>query len=143
MTFGTVGAALDDSPVGTLAWLLHRRHHWSDHDGDVEQALTQEFLLTSFSLAWFTRSMASAIRFYWSMVRHPWRPSHDRAPVVEAPTGLTLFGKDITSQSRFWVDDYVNLVRVGSYEAGGHFMAAERPDVVVEEIRSTFRSMVG
>jgi pimeloyl-ACP methyl ester carboxylesterase len=124
-----------------MAWLLHRRHWWSDNDGDVTQALSKDFLLTSFSLAWFTASFTPAIRFYHSMVNHPWRPSHDRTPVVEAPTGVTFFGQDITSQSRFWVGDYVNLIRATAHDRGGHFMPAEQPDAVVDDIRATFREL--
>jgi pimeloyl-ACP methyl ester carboxylesterase len=137
----TLGAGMEDSPAGMMAWLLHRRYWWSDNDGDVTQALSKDFLLTSFSLAWFTASFTSAIRFYHSMVNHPWHPSHDRTPIVEAPTGVTFFGQDITSQSRFWVGDYVNLIRATAHDSGGHFMPAEQPAAVVDDIRATFREL--
>jgi microsomal epoxide hydrolase len=138
----TLAAALIDSPAGLLACLLHRRAAWSDHDGDVLDAFDEDFLLTTFSLYWYSGCIGSSMRRYHDMVFHPWQPSHDRTPVVQAPTGVTFFDGDLlTSRSRHWVREYVELVRVTSYERGGHFAPAERPDVAVDEIRATFREL--
>jgi pimeloyl-ACP methyl ester carboxylesterase len=134
----TIAAAMHDSPAGLLAYLLHRRYWWSHNDGDVLQAFTPEFILTNVSLYWFTDCFASSVRTYHDMIFHPWRPVHDRRPVVEAPTGITFFTHDLTSQNRIWCGEYYNLVRTSERE-GGHFAPAEVPATVVEEIRETFR----
>jgi pimeloyl-ACP methyl ester carboxylesterase len=136
----TLAAAMHDSPAGMLAWLLHRRWWWSHHDGDLSEAFEREFLLTTFSLYWHTECFASSVRTYREMIFQPWSPSHDRVPVVEAPTGITFFDHDEpTGQSRFWAGEYYNLVRVAAEPRGGHFAPAENPDAVVREIRATFR----
>jgi pimeloyl-ACP methyl ester carboxylesterase len=138
----TLSAALTDSPAGLLAWLLHRRVTWSHHDGDVLEAFDEDFLLTTFSLYWYTGCIGSSMRRYHDMVFHPWQPAHDRKPVVQAPTGVTFLDGDLlTSRSRHWVPDYVDLVRVSSHERGGYFAPAERPDVAVTEIQATFRGL--
>jgi microsomal epoxide hydrolase len=136
----TLAAGLNDSPAGLLAWLLHRRYWWSHHDGDLSAANDADFLLTTFSLYWFTDSIASSVRRYHDMVFRPWTPVHDRHPVVEAPTGITFFDHDdLTSRSRFWCPDHFNVVRAAARDHGGHFAPSEVPEVVVDEVRRTFR----
>jgi pimeloyl-ACP methyl ester carboxylesterase len=135
----TLAAALHDSPAGMMAWLLKARHHWSDSRGDVRNAFSEDFLLTTFTLYWLTESLGSSIRAYRTGADHPWRPSHERQPVVEAPTGITFFEYDQTSRSRFWAAGYYNLVRTSYQPRGGHFSPAEVPHTVVAEIRETFR----
>ena len=137
----TIAYALNDSPVGLLAWLLHRRKWWSDNTGNVEDSFSRDFLLTTTMIYWLTESYSSSARFYAEALDNPWQPSHDGSPVVQAPTGITFFDHDLTSQSRFWVEDYFNLVFTNARDRGGHFAAAEQPAAVVEDIRQTFRGL--
>jgi microsomal epoxide hydrolase len=130
----TLAAGLHDSPAGTMAWLLARRR---DNRGMVP--FSETFLLTNASLYWLTECMGPSMRRYRMSVDHLWRPSHDRSPVVEAPTGITFFEHDQTSRSRFWTADYYNLIRTSYQPGAGHFSPAEAPAAVVEEIRATFR----
>ncbi|MBT4161319.1 MAG: alpha/beta fold hydrolase [Gammaproteobacteria bacterium] len=137
----TVAYALNDSPAGMLAWLLQRRRWWSDNAGNVEDSFSRDFLITSAMIFWMSQSYSSSARYYAEAVDNPWQPEHDRNPVVEAPTGITFFDHDMTSQSRFWVPDYYNLHYLNSSDRGGHFAAAEQPTIVVDEIRKCFRDL--
>ena len=85
----TISYALQDSPVGLLAWLIQRRKDWGETHGDLESAFPREHLLTTATLYWVTKSFVNSARFYGDAVRHPWSPSHDRSPLIEAPTGIT------------------------------------------------------
>lgn len=137
----TLAAAMHDSPAGMMAWLLHRRYWWSDSSGDVLQAFTREFLLTTFSLYWLSDSIGSTFRRYHDMVFNPWQPSHGRTPIVEAPTSIAFFdGDDLTGRIRFWVPEHYNVVRVTSHSRGGHFAPAEVPDTCISELRQAFAS---
>ena len=85
----TISYALHDSPVGLCAWILDRRYWWSDNDrGEraVEQAFSKDHLLTLMMLYWATGAFVTSARYYGEVAKNPWRPSHDRNPVVEAPT---------------------------------------------------------
>ncbi|WP_181782291.1 epoxide hydrolase family protein [Pseudonocardia pini] len=136
----TLAAGLHDSPAGMLAWLLKARHLWrGGREEDVRTAFSERFLLTTFSLYWFTETAWSSVRAYRATADNRWVPVHDRTPVVEAPTGITFFEHDQTSRSRFWAADYYDLRRTSYSPVGGHFAPAEVPEVVVEEIRETFR----
>ena len=88
-------------------------------------------------------SVAGSARFYYEAAHHPWRPSHDRQPVVEAPTGVARFPRDVLVMPRRWIERYHNLQRYTEMPRGGHFAPMEEPALLVDEIRSFFRPLRG
>ncbi len=130
---------MHDSPLGLCAWILERRRSWSDCGGDVESRFTKDELLTTMSLYWLTDSFVSSVRFYQEAARHPWRPDHDRMPVVEAPTGITLFEPDMPPGDPAWTETYYDRVQLRVHPHGGHFAPVEEPKLVVRDIRDMFR----
>ncbi len=139
----TLAYALDDSPVGLCAWLVEKRRSWSDCGGDVERVFSRDELLTTVGLYWLTHSFGSSARFYYEAAHHPWRPSHDRQPVVEAPTGVARFPRDVLVMPRRWIERYYNLQRYTEMPRGGHFAPMEEPALLVDEIRGFFRPLRG
>ncbi|HEX7837269.1 MAG TPA: epoxide hydrolase [Kofleriaceae bacterium] len=139
----TLAYALEDSPLGLCAWLVEKRRSWSDCGGDVERVFSRDELLTTACLYWLTRSFGSSARFYYEAAHNPWRPSHDRQPVVEAPTALAVFPRDILIMPRRWSQRYYNLQRYTAMPRGGHFAPMEEPALLVDDIRSFFRPLRG
>jgi pimeloyl-ACP methyl ester carboxylesterase len=137
----TLAYALNDSPVGLAAWILERRRAWSDHTGDVYDALSRDFLLTNVMLYWVTESIGSTMRYYWENWRQSVRVVHDRIPAIEAPTGIAVFPNDLVFVPRRLAEKYTNLVRWTLMPRGGHFAAAEEPDLIVEDIRAMFKTL--
>jgi pimeloyl-ACP methyl ester carboxylesterase len=139
----TLAHGLNDSPAGLLAWLTERRLSWMDPAGDLDSVFGPDFLITSTMLYWCTQSYPTAARFYYEAAAHPWLPAHDRTPVIEAPTGLTIFADDNPPGARFdWLPNvYANVVHRRDRDHGGHFGAMERPGEVVTDIRDTFRPL--
>jgi pimeloyl-ACP methyl ester carboxylesterase len=139
----TLSYGLHDSPVGLLAWLLDRRRWWSDSHGDVESVFTKDELLTLATLYWVTDSFVTSVRYYWESQRDVWQPSHDRRPVVEVPTGIAVFPRELIIQPKAWMESYYNLTHLTHMKAGGHFAPAEQPDALVQDIRQFFRPLRG
>ncbi|GAB3911724.1 epoxide hydrolase family protein [Kibdelosporangium lantanae] len=149
----TLSYGLTDSPVGMLAWLLQRWISWSDNGGDIETVFTKDDLLTNATIYWVTNSVGTSIRTYANNNRYPWTPSHDRWPVVEAPTGITFVGHEnppgVTTSQRvqhFRDSDrgsWYNLINLTAYDKGGHFIPWEIPDQWVDDLRRTFRLATG
>jgi pimeloyl-ACP methyl ester carboxylesterase len=137
----TLAHGLDDSPVGLCAWLVEKRRSWSDCGGDVERVFSKDDLLTTVCLYWLTRSFGSSARYYYEAARHPWRPSHDRLPVVEAPTGVAAFPRDVIHMPRRWTERYYRLERYTSMPSGGHFAPMEQPERLIDDLRSFFRPL--
>jgi pimeloyl-ACP methyl ester carboxylesterase len=136
----TLSYGLNDSPAGLAAWLLEKRRRWSDCGGDVETRFSKDDLLTNFTLYWATESFGSSARFYAEARRNPWTAAHDRHPVVEAPTAVLLFDKDIVKLPRKWAAGYYNLQRWNVPRTGGHFVPMEEPEILIDDVRAFFRA---
>ncbi|HLL53906.1 MAG TPA: epoxide hydrolase [Myxococcaceae bacterium] len=139
----TLAYAMNDSPAGMCAWFLEKRRAWSDCGGNVEKVFSKDDLLTAMTLYWVTESFGSAARYYYESVHHPWAPSHARTPVVEAPTAVAVFPKEVFQMPRKWAEGYYNLKRWTTFPAGGHFAPMEQPEHLVDDIRAFFRTLRG
>ncbi len=137
----TLAYGMNDSPAGLAAWLLEKRRRWSDCGGDVERRFSKDDLLTSMTLYWATQSFGTAARFYAEARRKPWTASHDRKPVVQSPTAVLLFEKDIVKLPRRWAEGYYNLKRWNVAPVGGHFVPMEEPDILVNDLREFYRGL--
>lgn len=137
----TLAYGLADSPVGTAAWLWERRRNWSDCDGDVESVFDRDHLCTTAALYWCTGAITSSLRLYHEQFSDAWRPAHQRSPRMEAPTGVTVFGKDLVFFPRSLYEEHADLRRWTVIPEGGHFAPMEQPNVVVDELRAFFRDL--
>jgi hypothetical protein len=63
--------------------------------------------------------------------------------VVGVPTGLSLFEPDLAPVPVDWTASFFNRVLLRVHSSGGHFAAAEEPEVIVKDIRDTFRPLRG
>lgn len=146
----TLAYGLSDSPVGMLAWILERWDKWSDSKGDVESVFSKDDLLTHAMIFWVNNTIGTSIRYYANANRYPWTPSHDRRPVIEAPTGLTFVAHEnppgvTTTEQRIesWLAgdraEWYHHVNLTAHESGGHFIPWEIPDGWVDDLRRTFR----
>ena len=122
----TLGFAIDDSPVGLLAWL-----------GQLfGEELDPDFVLTNVMTYWLTRTGGSAARLYYENA-HAKRPS---SPTM-LPTGLAGFAGDFYGIRRLADRDHENIVRWNTYDHGGHFAAHKVPDLYVADVREFFRAI--
>ena len=139
----TLAYALADSPVGTAAWLWERRRAWSDCNGDVLSIHDRDFLCTLASIYWLTGTISTSLRIYFEHFRTGWAVPrvHDRIPSVEAPAGYAVFPKDVSHIPRSIMAANVNLKRWTVMPGGGHFGPAEKPALVVNELREFFREL--
>lgn len=126
----TAAYALNDSPVGLLAWLLEKYHAWSDR-GDHLSGLPDDFILAQASLYWFTGALPASFRPYWEHKHYPPGPVQ-----VTAPTALAVFPADLVHPPRSWAARNHNLVRYSQMPRGGHFAAVEEPELLAADIRA-------
>ena len=137
----TLAYAFNDSPAGLAAWILERRRLWSDNDGDVFDAISRDDLLAGLSLYWFGQSIGTSMRYYWEQWKNPVRIVHDRMPELEAPTAIAVFPDDLVFVPRAVAERHTNLHRWTVMPRGGHFAAAEEPDLLVDDLRAFFRPL--
>jgi pimeloyl-ACP methyl ester carboxylesterase len=141
----TIGYGLADSPVGQLAWILEKFHGWSDcghagvataMGGHPENIFSRDHMIDNVMLYWLTNSGASSARLYWESFRDT-----DRDDIF-IPVGGTVAPYEIFAPSRRWAAQRMkNIVYWSEPEQGGHFLAMERPEIFVHEVRSCFGRM--
>jgi pimeloyl-ACP methyl ester carboxylesterase len=135
----TAAYALNDSPAGHAAWIVEKFREWSDCEGDVYRSFTRDELLRNITLYWMTQSIPSSFRIYHEVRRAPLHFSAD--DFVYAPCAVTHFPREIASPPRKWVERGYNVQRWTEMPRGGHFAAAERPELLAADIRAFFRSL--
>jgi pimeloyl-ACP methyl ester carboxylesterase len=128
---------LTDSPVGLAGWISEKFRAWSDCDGDPLNVFTREELLTNIMIYWLSRSIYPSMRFYWAHRRSP--PAAVRPDRIEVPTGFSLFPKEVIRPPRSAVERKYAIHYWNELDRGGHFPALERPEALVDELRTFFR----
>jgi hypothetical protein len=137
----SLAAGMNDSPAGLLAWIGEKRRTWADTGGDIESVWSKDDLCTTASIYWFTQTVGTAARYYKEAVLDPWRPTHSLRPVVQAPSGVSVFVPDVMRMPRAWCERYFNLQQYRVHERGGHFAPFEVPDVYLRDVRDFFTSV--
>ena len=137
----TIGYALVDSPAALCAWIVEKMWAWSDNDGHLENVLTRDAVLDNLMLYWLPRTGASSARLYWQSMRqvNEWI-SGVVTDTVAAPTGCSIFPRELQRPSRRWAEKRFVDIRYWNEPArGGHFAAFEQPQLFVDEVRAFFR----
>jgi microsomal epoxide hydrolase len=133
----TLGYGLNDSPVGLASWIVEKFHGWTQHDGDHEQAVTRDDILTNITVYWATQTITSSTRLYYEN-RHSGNKYPQR---IETPTCVALFPGELALPPRRWVEKQYNLVHWREQARGGHFAALESPALLVDDVRMAFRPL--
>jgi pimeloyl-ACP methyl ester carboxylesterase len=130
----TLGYLLNDSPVGQLAWIVEKFKEWTgEGTGLPEEKVDIDQLLTMVSLAWFTKSGATAADFLCTNLRM----QRDWARPSLAPVGMAVFGAK--GGARALQDPAHAMAHWSEFPSGGHFPAMEVPDLLVGDLRKFFR----
>ncbi len=152
----TLGVNLSDSPIGLASWIVEKWHGWSDHRGDVETVHTKDELLTNVMVYWITNTGTSSARLYYEARHQNGRlnPSviggmlpHTK---ITVPTGCSYFDTQFDQpgavanidrgKQRDAASTRYRVVYFTVMPRGGHFPAAEQPDLWVDDFRAFLRT---
>lgn len=135
----TLGYGLTDSPVGLAAWLVEKWRAWSDSGDDVDAHIGRDALLTTITLYWVTNSITTSMRDYYDNRWHEAAPGPtDR---VLSPTAMAVFAHEFVPEGeppRELFERLYDIRRWTVFPRGGHFAAAEEPDLLATDIRAHF-----
>lgn len=139
----TLGYALEDSPVGFLAWILMRYWSQSDHgpDADLWDTFTRDDVLTTAMLYWLPGHVLSSLRLYWETFTNVPNPPPPFQRVT-VPTAYARFqGSVPLGATREQVEPGYNLVRYTEPLRGGHFAALEQPQPFAADVAAFFATL--
>lgn len=130
----TLGYALNDSPVGQLAWIVEKFQAWTFGDGLPEESVDRDRMLTNVMIYWLTGTGASSAHMYYEMMHSNAWPTP--SPV---PTGVAVFAEDVAI--RRYGEQLYQIAQWSEFDRGGHFAALEVPDLLTDDVRSFFRGL--
>jgi len=135
----TVAHALADSPVGQLAWNYQNYGNYQDLEyyRSYGDGLSDDYILTTASLYWFTNTAASSARLYYE---HPHSHYYPTEPTI-VPLGLANFAHDHHAIRPFAENWHKNIVSWHVYDRGSHFAAQTVPDLLVNDMRTFFQQL--
>lgn len=135
----TIGAALADSPVGQLAWIVDKLREWTEPRETLPHVILGiDWLLTDVMLYWLTGTAASAAFVGYAQAAE-WGAAKRPAP-SGVPTGVIVFAGDVGI--RRYAEREHEIVRWVDVEGrGGHFAAREEPGLLVDDVRAFFASL--
>ena len=134
----TLAYGLNDSPVGLMAWIVEKWRAWTDPDGNIEDYFSKDELLTNVMIYWATETANSSVRSYYER-------AHDSRILepndkIRVPAGVALSMESVQRAPQEWVQRrYSDIRRWKEFSSGGHFLAAEDPELLTTEIREFFR----
>lgn len=136
----TLAYSLTDSPAGLAAWLLEKWWSWTLQPGqewDWAGPLTRT-LLDTLTLYWVTGSVSGANRtYYHADIEADPISSTDR---VNCPVGVARTTQAIEHAPRALAERlFANIEVWSDLGVGGHFVAAERPDLIAANFRALMR----
>jgi pimeloyl-ACP methyl ester carboxylesterase len=141
----TIGYSLTDSPVGLASWIYAMfQDVGGSHDqhGDAEKIFTLDEMIDDIMLYWLPNSAASAARMYWETSRVGWASPGTIEHPLTLPVGLSVMPGEYVRRSRRWAEKrYTNLIHFNEVARGGHFALLEQPELLVADIRATFRQV--
>ena len=119
----TLAAALSDSPAGLAAWIIEKLEAWSDRSVGLDGHLTTVMLY------WMSNSIGTSFRTYYD------RDNLPDLPVIAVPAGVSVQVGESEYPREMAERNYSDLRFFSKLPRGGHFTAAEVPDLLAADIR--------
>jgi microsomal epoxide hydrolase len=131
----TLAYGLNDSPLGLAAWIVEKWRAWSDSGGNILSRFTMDELLTMVSIYWVTQTIGSSVRMYYETA-HANEPPIGK---IDVPARVFLTTEPVDRcPEEFAARSFANM-SYGLAPRGGHFLAAEEPALLAEDMRTWFR----
>ncbi|KAF7194905.1 putative epoxide hydrolase, partial [Pseudocercospora fuligena] len=132
---GTIGLALQTSPVALLSWIGEKYLEWTDEDPPLEASKKYDngYGHRAYDSAAHSRHCNALLadRDYG-----PLHLSVSISPTVTKPLGYSFFPYDISPTPRSWAEKSTKLTQYVRHERGGHFPGTEKPKELLADIEA-------
>ncbi|EJD35304.1 alpha/beta-hydrolase, partial [Auricularia subglabra TFB-10046 SS5] len=129
----TIGYALNDSPLGLLAYIGEKFYAWSDPDTldttDLIETVALYYLTKSFYTSVFIYNRSNAVT--QDVVYHPGRWPIDKRIAL----GFGSYPYEVTAAPKALLGGNSRLVQYKEHSKGGHFAALDAEKAFVDDLR--------
>ncbi|WP_406037859.1 hypothetical protein OG799_24100 [Micromonospora sp. NBC_00898] len=128
----TLSYAWQDSPVGLLAWLMHKFKEFTWTADVPEKAIDRDLLLTNATVWWFTGTSGSSSWFMYDNTAFAWPRGQNLVPtgVYSGPPGVRRLAER---------DNRITHWPAGN--PGSHFVAMDEPYAYAADLRAFFAQL--
>lgn len=112
-------------PAGLAGWILEKFWAWTDHDGDLFDAVGQQAILDNLTTYWVTGTIGSSTRIYYETMKTGRFATHDAK--VEVPTAVAQFPAEITKPPRSWVEAATTSSAIPATTGAGTLPPSKNP----------------
>ena len=106
------------------------------------EGLTRDDILDNITLCWLTNTAISSARLYWDTTQISSGGGFFDVRGVKLPVAVSAFPDEIYQAPKSWAEKACpKLTYDNRLPKGGHFAAWEQPELFIEEIRASFRSL--
>ncbi|PYV96682.1 MAG: multidrug MFS transporter, partial [Acidobacteria bacterium] len=105
----------------------------------VEKKFSKDELLTNVTLYWMTETIHSSCRLYFEGRKAPLQ--FQPGEFVRVPCAIAHFPKEAPFPPRQWIERGYNVSRWTEMPRGGHFAAAEEPELLARDIAQFFGAL--
>ncbi|KAI9029530.1 Alpha/Beta hydrolase protein [Hyaloraphidium curvatum] len=139
----TIGAALDDSPAGLLAWIVEKFYAWAPpHEQGRDVEARWEHILDDVTLYHVTRTGLSSARYYSANFRDPAAFLLSARAVIPGPAAVAdVVGEIVRVPRAFLPNKFPDLRRHTTFPTGGHFFAMHRPAELAGDVEAFVRGL--
>jgi hypothetical protein len=129
----TFSYAWTDSPVGLLAWMMHKYQEFTITVDLPEQAIDRDQLLTNVTLYWLTGTSGTSSWPMYDTTSFAWPQGQSAVPTGVYGGGPGLF--------RRLAERHNTIVHWPDGNPDGHFVAMEVPEYVAADLRAFFSTV--
>jgi pimeloyl-ACP methyl ester carboxylesterase len=141
----SVGAGLNDSPVGLAAYILEKFSTWTNSenrgkaDGGLLEKFTMDELLTNVMIYWVNGNIASSQRLYKESAS-----ALNLNLMIHVPYGVLVGRHELpfSAPKTIIKNRAPNLIQYKDADVGGHFLQMEEPKLVANDIREFYANIV-
>jgi hypothetical protein len=122
--------------------VLEKWRLWSDSGGDLDATFGRDALLTMLTVWWASGSITSSMRDYYDNRWHAYEIGPD--DFVTVPTAMAIFANEYVPEGeppRSWYERLYAIERWTVFDRGGHFAAAEVPDLLAGDLAAFFTAL--
>ncbi|QKX54233.1 uncharacterized protein TRUGW13939_01318 [Talaromyces rugulosus] len=132
----TLGYSMHDSPVGLLVWIWDKLRLWSDN-----YPWTPTELITWTLMHYWPGPTTGFVMYMENnppamMIQGSWADNY-----LEMPCGFSAFPNELGILPRSWAEKVANVKFWKEHPAGGHFAMHERPEELVADLVTFYRSV--
>jgi pimeloyl-ACP methyl ester carboxylesterase len=99
-----------------------------------EKSIDRDRMLTNVTMYWLTGTGSSSAHSYYESMHTQNQPTPSTVP-----TGVADFAEDVAI--RRFAEKLNNITHWTDFDDGGHFAAMEKPDLLVQDVRTFFRTL--